>query len=85
MLTSPVLIIWEVNVLVVTGLVALVRPAWRARTYVMRWGMFLGVLPYLLLWFVQVVFLGFGDNPTSGTESPSSTILAPTSAVVSSG
>ena len=64
MLTSPVLIVWEVNVLVV---------------------MSLGVLPYLLLWLVQFAFFGFGDNPTSGTEPPPSTMPAPTSAVVSSG
>ena len=64
MLASPVLIVWEVNVLVV---------------------MSLGVLPYLLLWLVQVAFFGFGDNPTSGTEPPPSTMPAPTSAVVSSG
>ena len=85
MLTSPVLIIWEVNALVVMVLVVLVRPAWRARTYVLRLGMFLGVLPYLLLWLIQMVFAGFGDNPTSGTEPPPSTIPAPTSVVVSSG
>ena len=64
MLTSPVLIVWEVNVLVV---------------------MSLGVLPYLLLWLVQFAFFGFGDNPTSCTEPPPSTMPAPTSAVVSSG
>ena len=58
MLTSPLLIIWEVNLLVVMGLVVLIRPAWRAPTYVLRWGMLLGVLPYLLLWLVQVVFFG---------------------------
>ena len=64
MLTSPVIIVWEVNVLVV---------------------MSLGVLPYLLLWLVQFAFFGFGDNPTSGTEPPPSTMPAPTFAVVSSG
>ncbi len=85
MLTSPVLIVWEVNVLVVMSLVVLIRPAWRARSYVLRWGMLLGVLPYLLLWLVQVALFGFGDNPTSGTEPPPSTMPAPTSAVVSSG
>jgi len=47
--------------------------------------MSLGVLPYLLLWLVQFAFFGFGDNPTSGTEPPPSTMPAPTSAVVSSG
>jgi len=47
--------------------------------------MLLGVLPYLALLLIQVVFFGFGDSPTSGTESPSSTVWAPTSAVVSSG
>jgi uncharacterized membrane-anchored protein len=36
MLTSPLLIIWEVNLLVVMGLVVLIRPAWRAPTYVLR-------------------------------------------------
>jgi len=47
--------------------------------------MSLGVLPYLLLWLVQFAFFGFGDNPTSGTEPPPSTMPAPTFAVVSSG
>jgi len=64
MLTSPVLIVWEVNVLVV---------------------MSRGALPYLLLWLVQFAFFGFGDNPTSGTAPPPSTMPAPTFAVVSSG
>jgi len=41
MLTSPLLIIWEVNLLVVMCLVVLIRPAWRAPTYVLRWGMLL--------------------------------------------
>ena len=85
MLASPVLIVWEVYALLLMGLVALVWPAWRARSTDVRWGMLLGVLPYLALLLVQVVFFGFGDSPTSGTESPSSTIRAPTSAVVSSG
>ena len=85
MLASPVLIVWEVYALLLMGLVALVWPAWRARSTDVRWGMLLGVLPYLALLLVQVVFFGFGDSHTSGTESPSSAIRAPTSAVVSSG
>lgn len=85
MLTSPVLIVWEVNVLVVMSLVVLIRPAWRARTYVLRWGMLLGVLPYLLLWLVQVAFFGSGDDPTSGLGSSNSTTPSPTSVVGSSG
>jgi len=57
----------------------------RARSTGVRWGMLLGVLPYLALLLLQVAFSGFGDSPTSGTESPSSTIRAPAPAVVSSG
>jgi len=85
MLASPVLIVWEVYVFLLMGLVALMRPAWRAQSSDVRWGMLLGVVPYLALLLVQVVFVGFGDSHTSGTESPSSAIRAPTSAVVSSG
>jgi len=47
MLASPVLIVWEVYALLLMGLVALVWPAWRARSTDVRWGMLLGVLPYL--------------------------------------
>ncbi len=47
MLVSPVLIVWEVYALLLMGLVALVWPAWRARSTDVRWGMLLGVLPYL--------------------------------------
>ena len=85
MLASPVLIVWEVYVFLLMGLVALMWPAWRAQSSDVRWGMLLGVLPYLALLLVHVVFFGFGDSPTSGTEAPAATIRAPTSAVVSSG
>ena len=85
MLVSPVLIVWEVYALLLMGLVALVWPAWRARSTDVRWGMLLGVRPYLAFFLVQVVFLGFGDYPRSGFESPSSSIWATTSTVVSSG
>jgi len=66
--------VWEVCALLLMGLVAHVWPAGRARSTDVRWGMLLGALPYVALLLLQVVFFGFGDNPTSGTESPSSTI-----------
>ena len=57
-----------------------------ARPVLIVWEVYALLLMGLVaLLLVQVVFFGFGDSHTSGTESPSSAIRAPTSAVVSSG
>jgi len=78
LLTSPLLVVWESMLLVAMVLLAVVWPRWREVSRPWRWGVFLGVGPYLLLGFVLVVFFGFGDNPTGGEMSPT-TLLPPAS------